>query len=106
MDKHTIEEKLLQERRDIITRMMESSKEIHQRTEGQTTDFSEQAIEIDSLDVLFKLDKASKHELHKINNALNRLSSNVYTVCVNCGKTISDKRLIALPCTDRCIDCA
>ena len=106
MDKHTIEARLLQERSNIITRMMDSSKEVHQRAEGQATDFSEQAMEIDSLDVLFKLDKASKHELHKVNNALNRLSCNEYTLCVNCGKTISDKRLMALPCTDRCIDCA
>ena len=106
MDKQTIEERLLQERSNLITRMMELSKDVHHRAEGETTDFSEQAMEIDNLDVLFKIDKASKHELHKINNALNRLSNNEYNLCVNCGKTISDKRLRALPCTDRCIDCA
>ncbi len=106
MDKHTIEERLMQERSSIITRMMESSKELHQRPEGQAPEFSEQAMEIDNLDVLFKIDQASKHELHKINNALNRLSCNEYNICVNCGKTISDQRLTALPCTDRCIGCA
>ena len=106
MDKQTIEESLLQERSKLITRMMESSKDVHHRAEGETTDFSEQAMEIDNLDVLFKIDKASKHELQKINNALNRLSNNEYTLCMICGKTISDKRLVALPCTDRCIDCA
>jgi DnaK suppressor protein len=106
MDRHTIEERLLQERSNLITRMMESSKEVHHRPEDETTDFSEQAMEIDNLDVLFKIDKASKHELHKINNALNRLSCNEYNICISCGKTISDKRLTALPCTDQCIDCA
>lgn len=106
MDKHTIEERLVQERSNIITRMMKSSKEVHQRPEGQATDFSEQAMEIDSLDVLFKIDKASKHELHKINNAINRLACNEYHLCAACGNTIAEKRLVALPCTDRCIDCA
>jgi DnaK suppressor protein len=106
MDKQTIEERLLQERSNLITRMMELSKDVHHRAEGETTGFSEQAMVIDNLDVLFKIDKASKHELHKINNALNRLSNNEYTLCIICSKTISDKRLVALPCTDRCIDCA
>lgn len=106
MDKRAIEEKLLQERSNIIVRMMESSKDVHKRDDDQATDFSEQAMEIDSLDVLFKIDHASKHELHKINNALNRLASNEYNICACCGEKISDKRLLALPCTDQCIDCA
>lgn len=106
MDKGTIEQRLLQERTKIIHRMMDLTKDIQQQTPDPDTGFSEQAMAIDNLDVLFNIDKASKHELHKINNALNRLACNQYNQCAICGKTISDKRLQVLPCTDLCIDCA
>jgi RNA polymerase-binding transcription factor DksA len=104
MDKGEIEQRLLQTRNNIITRMMAETGEIRQQ--DTDTGFSEQAMDIDNLDALFKIDQASKHELHQVNNALNRLSCNQYYLCVCCGKTISEQRLLALPYTDRCIDCA
>ena len=106
MDQAAIEKKLLLERAHIINCMMESSAEIQQRNDNSNMKFSEQAIVIDNLDILFKLDKASKLKLLKVNNALNRLFRNEYNVCICCGKTISEKRLLALPYTDRCIGCA
>ncbi len=105
MDKLTVEKNLLKQRSHLLNRMSASSEKIHQRKGGKKTDFSEQAMEIDSLDALFEIDNASRHELHKINTALNRLSHNEYNLCAYCGKTISEQRLLALPCTDSCSDC-
>lgn len=41
----------------------------------------------------------------KIKEALERLDSGEYGICVVCGNDISEKRLIARPVATHCIDC-
>ena len=43
--------------------------------------------------------------IHKIREALARIDSGEYGVCVACGDEISEKRLIARPVATHCIDC-
>lgn len=44
--------------------------------------------------------------LHRISDALGRLHSKKYGICVECGGRIGAKRLRALPEADLCLRCA
>ncbi len=55
----------------------------------------------------FSLGRATDEQeiLYSIDEALKRIQDNSYGNCTQCGKSISKKRLKALPYTDLCIDC-
>jgi DnaK suppressor protein len=44
--------------------------------------------------------------ISEIEQALERIAKKEYGVCVTCEKTIPDNRLLAIPWTRRCVDCA
>jgi RNA polymerase-binding protein DksA len=43
--------------------------------------------------------------LHDIDTALGRLESSGYGICVECGREISEQRLLATPTVQTCIEC-
>ena len=43
--------------------------------------------------------------IHKIKEALARIDSGDYGICVSCGNEIAEKRLMARPVATHCIDC-
>ena len=43
--------------------------------------------------------------LDEVAEALGRIDSGTYGVCVDCGEAIPEKRLEALPASARCMDC-
>jgi RNA polymerase-binding protein DksA len=43
--------------------------------------------------------------LHEIDVALGRLESGGYGICVECGREISEERLLATPTVQTCIQC-
>ena len=43
--------------------------------------------------------------LLQIDEALTRIDDGAYGFCLNCGTTLSDKRLTAVPWTPYCVDC-
>lgn len=68
--------------------------------------FGEQAIERESDEVLEDLEEANLTEIAAIRAALARLEDGTYGECVSCGKKIAPARLLAIPHTAVCIDCA
>jgi RNA polymerase-binding protein DksA len=97
---------LLRKRNEIFGRVSRLHEDVDARSEPYNADSTEQAIELENLDVLFELDAVSRTELRAINNALEHIDAGNYGMCVNCGKPISAQRLKALPYADNCIDCA
>ncbi len=106
MNHQTIKTQLQTRRGELLARLQKLHPHVHHREEPFPADFSEQAIELENLDVLFQLDEASRHELQQINNALERLQQGNYEHCVVCGKPIGPARLRTLPYADTCVDCA
>ena len=51
------------------------------------------------------LDRVLSGQLQEVESALDRLNSGEYGACANCGKSISSKRLQALPWATHCVDC-
>lgn len=75
-------------------------------TQEHSADWSEQAQERQNDEVLEAIGNECRNELSQINFALERIESGDYTRCTQCGKTISLKRLEAVPYTHLCKDCA
>jgi DnaK suppressor protein len=48
----------------------------------------------------------ARAELEAIDHALERLRAGTYGICTRCGCEITRQRLVALPATSTCIDCA
>jgi len=69
-------------------------------------DFEEQAIERQNEEVLTALDDSLNEELEQIDEALYRIENGMYGKCSNCGNEIGEKRLMAVPHTSLCIECA
>jgi DnaK suppressor protein len=67
-----------------------------------TADASESDLQ---LDVSVSLTEMTAQVLHRIDEALRRIASGDYGVCVECGADIAMKRLAALPFAVRCRDC-
>ena len=55
----------------------------------------------------FSLGRATDEQnaLYRIDEAMKRIEDGTYGSCMQCGKAIPKKRLIAIPHTEMCIDC-
>ncbi len=73
---------------------------------GRSQDFSEQATETENDGVLDEIHHEAKAELKQVITALQRIDSGVYGHCEECDEIIKPERLLALPYTARCINCA
>ena len=56
-----------------------------------------------------ELDEGIEEELQRsideVDQALARIGDGTYGICIDCGRSIPDKRLEALPASARCIEC-
>ena len=69
-------------------------------------DFTEQASEAASDDVMKRVGIAAEGEIRQIQNALQRIAEGEYGNCKSCGCKIPSARLEALPYATRCVRCA
>jgi DnaK suppressor protein len=68
-------------------------------------DLADKAASAYSKELNFSLSDAERNLLMLIEEAFNRMKADKYGVCTNCGTTIGEKRLQAVPWTPFCIDC-
>lgn len=85
---------------DRLKKIRESKRKPHDK------DWQEQATERENDDVVDTLGENIIKELEQIDNAITRIQNNEYNICVSCGEEIPEKRLLALPYTSVCIECA
>jgi RNA polymerase-binding transcription factor len=69
-------------------------------------DLADKAASAYSKELNFSLSDAERGVLMQIEEAFNRMKEGTYGTCTNCGATIGEKRLQAVPWTPFCIDCA
>ncbi len=69
-------------------------------------DFSEQAVETENDQVLDALGNATRNEIEKVKQAISRIDSGTYGICLICGRPIKKERLKAMPYSSKCIHCA
>lgn len=68
-------------------------------------DLADKAASAYSKELNFSLSDGERNLLMLIEEALNRTEAGTYATCTNCGNTIGEKRLQAVPWTPLCIDC-
>ncbi len=68
-------------------------------------DLADKAASAYSKELNFSLSDGERNLLMLIDEAFNRMNDGSYGVCTNCGATIGEKRLQAVPWTPFCIDC-
>ncbi len=68
-------------------------------------DLADKAASAYSKELNFSLSDGERNLLMLIEEAFNRIKDESYAVCTNCGATIGEKRLQAVPWTPFCIDC-
>ncbi len=101
-----IRAQLVRRRDEILSVVAKVDSHIGHRDEPLERDSGERALEIENLDALFAIDRATRIELRQINDAIERIDLNQYGCCSACNKPIGTARLSALPYIDTCIDCA
>lgn len=69
-------------------------------------DLADKAASAYSKELNFSLSDGERGVLMMIEEAFNRMKEGTYGVCTNCGATIGERRLQAVPWTPFCIDCA
>lgn len=68
-------------------------------------DLADKAASAYSKELNFSLSDTERNLLMQIDEAFLRMKNGSYAVCTNCGTTIGEKRLQAVPWTPFCIDC-
>jgi DnaK suppressor protein len=68
-------------------------------------DLADKAASAYSKELNFSLSDGERNLLMLIEEALTRTTDGTFGTCTNCGNTIGDKRLTAVPWTAFCIDC-
>ena len=68
-------------------------------------DLADKAASAYSKELNFSLSDGERNMLMQIDEALVRVREGSFGVCTNCGTTIGEKRLDAIPWTAFCIDC-
>ena len=94
----------LQQRRALLTKRAGKIESDLRRP--QNPDWDERATETENDEVLETLDSSTLEEVKQIKEALARVDSGTYGVCIRCGLPVGDERLEAVPHTATCINCA
>jgi DnaK suppressor protein len=77
----------------------------HQLNDDGIQDLADKAASAYSKELNFSLSDTERNLLMQIDEAFVRMKNGTYAVCTNCGATIGEKRLQAVPWTPFCIDC-
>ncbi|SDB52099.1 transcriptional regulator, TraR/DksA family [Desulfonatronum thiosulfatophilum] len=97
---------LLQTRREELREMRRENEESNLRLSEPQVEFEERAQQEKMQQELESLDRRNRDELDAVNMALQRIGAGTYGLCLECGEEISEKRLLAIPWTATCIECA
>ena len=92
--------------RDRILKMYEQDVRAGQEASDEgSDDVVDRANNAYSRELLFSLSDGERHTMLRVEEALQRLESGTYGVCINCGNEIRPGRLRAVPWARYCIDC-
>ena len=112
VDTDRFREALLEERR----RVQAALQNLHDENPGALSDdageetaydnhLADTATETYDRELDYTLQENSEHVLSEIDAALRRIDEGNYGICTNCGRSIPEERLEALPWATLCIDC-
>ena len=102
----SVRQKLEQQKQELLARAAKVRADITRSSGPLDKDFAEQVVQMENDAVLAGIGEATAAELAQINRALAQIDAGNYGTCSRCGQPIAERRLQALPYSDRCITCA
>jgi DnaK suppressor protein len=102
----SVRQKLEQQKQELLVRAAKVHADITRSSGPLDKDFAEQVVQMENDAVLAGIGEATAAELAQINRALAQMDAGSYGTCSRCGQPINERRLQALPYSDRCITCA
>lgn len=106
MDMKQIRQQLLEQKAELESRLQRTHKHIYEKDQPVSANFNEQIKETENDQLVMSLEAEANEELNQIRKALQRIDEGDYLDCARCGEAIGERRLAAVPYTDRCINCA
>ena len=98
--------RLLEEKKTTLSSDLAKTRSAEEETtEESTQDIADKAVSSYTREFLYSLTDGERSTLLQIDDALNRIDDVTYGMCINCGQTIAEKRLTAVPWTPYCVDC-
>lgn len=99
--------------RELLLQKRASLQRMRDETEQSSARLSQDQVELEELAQQEKMhqqledqDRVTRDQLYEVNMALQRIEAGTYGLCHECGEEISQARLLAVPWTTRCINCA
>ena len=108
MDKKRIEyyrKKLLAKREELLRNIARAEEEGRAADEDPTVDLADKAANSYTKEFLFGQTHHDRAVLQLIEEALQRMKSNEYGLCVECHEEMQQKRLEAVPWARHCLSC-
>ena len=98
--------RLLEEKKTSLSSDLAKTRSAEEETtEESTQDIADKAVSSYTRELLYSLTDGERSTLLQIDDAINRIDDVTYGMCINCGQTIAEKRLTAVPWTPYCVDC-
>jgi RNA polymerase-binding protein DksA len=101
-----MEQELISMRKELLDKLTEDNVDFRDMVNSMGI---KDSIDVAADDIAFKkMEAINKHEasrLKSIENALTRIHSGRYGVCLKCGKKIPEERLRAIPYSVLCFEC-
>jgi DnaK suppressor protein len=98
--------RLLEEKKTTLSSDLAKTRSAEEETtEESTQDIADKAVSSYTREFLYSLTDGERSTLLQIDDALNRIDDVTYGMCINCGQSIAEKRLTAVPWTPYCVDC-
>lgn len=98
--------RLQQLKADLLARLDRYQAHQHRDTGALDADFAEQAVQRQNDEVVDGLEAEVRARLNEVNHALARIADGAGEQCEACGETIDPERLVVLPHTTVCVNCA
>ena len=96
---------LLRKRGELIDTSSKPLQWTMENNSGRQGDMADQAAGNNEVHIQLKLKQTDAKILQAIDDALRRIEQGVYGVCRDCGESIAEARLNAIPWTRVCIAC-
>jgi DnaK suppressor protein len=101
-----IRRNLIEMLEDLDERLAKITNHVKHADEPLEKDFAEQVTQQEDDEVQDYLGNVTRAEIEKVKQAIARIDSGEYGICVVCGEPINKERLKALPYSTMCIKCA
>ena len=91
--------------RDLLIEAGRTCSDMRQGQNGDFPDPTDRASLEADRNLLLRIRDRERKLIQKVEEALDRIDKGIFGICESCGKSISEKRLMARPVTTLCIDC-